>query len=607
MQLHFTFNPSLSRVLAAGDRRLWLLRSIALRIEQQANPLWRFEIYYRRLLVALAVLAVAGWVLAASGLYFWLNRQPHNQVGWFDLAAPWRWSGLKAKRGDTAILGAFDELKERDFTSAFYNLRVGLARSPGNVDGRLMLVRMLAGHDPARAVSYLEEGLPYASDDPKLIGGLIGIYNLYQMHTHGLATVDGLLHGKRAISPETRQLLERARVGFLIELGRKEEAAAAFASIPPLASPARPGGPSLDAELQLKLGRPAEARKILEPLLASPAAEPAAWRQAVEVALALDDSDGLASALRHLRAANPDQPGPYLLTFSAWHRLKRFSLRDGAEQDYYRLFRRNDGALQALAAQAVVLDLPEVLSRAQQQAAAGKFSQFAYRVHRTELALRRGEIDTATRLLRDWENDVETLKATQRFHPEFIKRLTRAAFAGTPDQISFLVAHLAAARGLAQLSTYELAVGVLEKAGNPAGAAEVVRAGLQVYPQSDPLLVAQTRLAGLMATTDVSPENAKLPPVSLLLLPGTAAEASQQLDGLLQKESWAAARDLIRGIRTQKPSWLPAIELELAVREVELAYVTLDQIASRSATRSSSVYFPVFISLPHTSAAVAWR
>jgi hypothetical protein len=58
------------------------------------------------------------------------------------------------------------------------------------------------------------------------------------------------------------------------------------------------------------------------------------------------------------------------------------------------------------------------------------------------------------------------------------------------------------------------------------------------------------------------------------------------LDELLAKDALAAARDLIRAIRTQKPAWLPAIESALAVREVELAYLTLDQIASRTAARA---------------------
>ena len=87
MKLLFSLNPSLKRELAPGDRRLWLLRSVALRIERQANPIWRFEIYHRRLLLALAGLALAGWLVAVSALFFWLDRRPHNQVGCFDLAA----------------------------------------------------------------------------------------------------------------------------------------------------------------------------------------------------------------------------------------------------------------------------------------------------------------------------------------------------------------------------------------------------------------------------------------------------------------------------------------------------------------------------------------
>lgn len=571
----------MSRVLAPGDRRLWFLRSVALRIERQATPIWRIEIYHRRLLVACAALALIGWMLAVTALFTWLNLQPHNQVGWFDLAAPWRWSGLRAKRGDTAIQAGLDDLKGRDYTSAFYNLRVGLARSPGNVEGRLMLARMLAGQDPGRAVTLLEEGLPYAGDNVKLISGLMGLYGVYQMDARGLATVDAQLAGTRAIPADTRRLLMRARAGFLLALGRLEEAKAALAAM--AATGARE--PAMEIELQLRLGNPAEARKILDPLLEAPTVAPGTWRQAVDVAVALNDADALASALRHLRAETPDQPLPYLISFRAWHQMKRPSLRDAAEIEYYRLFRGNDGALQALAAQAVVLDLPEVVTRAQRVAAGARLSQFAFRVHRTEYSLRRGDVDAAMRQVREWENEVDTLKAGQRFHPEFIKRLTHAAFSGTPDQISFLVAHLAKARGLAQLPVYQLAITILEKSGNPAGAAEVARAGLQIYPGSDPLLGAQTRLTAAIAAAALPAAN-QASASSFVLLPATGPEARRQIDESLEKDALTSARDLFRAIRAQKPAWLPTIETFLALREVELAYLALDQIASRTAARA---------------------
>jgi hypothetical protein len=592
VQLHFKFNPSLSRVLAPGDRRLWLLRSVALRIERQANPLWRFEIYYRRLLIALAALAVAGWLAAVSALYFWLDRQPHNQVGWFDLAAPWRWPGLRAKRGDTAVLAALDELKAKDFTSAYYNLRVGLDRSPANVEGRLTLARLMAGSEPARAVALVEEGLPFAGGNPRLISGLLAFYANFQIQSHALEVVEGLLRADRPdpLPPETRRLLERARVGFLLQLARYPEAETAFAAISPPQTPAEQAATtSLQVELLLRTGHAAEAKAVLDRSLAAPVVEPAVWRQAVEVAVTVGDAEALLSALRHLKAQSPDSPGVYLLAFQAWHRLKRMSYQDAAEQEYYRLFGRSDGALQALAALAVTLDLPDVLFRVQQVAVNARLSPFAFQVHQTELSLRRGEIEAATRLLRNWENNIDTLKTPQRFHPEFIKRLTRAAFAGTPDQVTFLLGHLTAARGLAAVSIYQLACTVLEKSGNVAGAAEVARAGLQVYPQSEPLLVAQRHLAEALAaapTAAVPAANTAATPARVLLLPATAAEARQQIDEFLQQDSLAAARDLARAIRAQKPAWLPLVERDLAVREVELAYLTLDQIASRSAARA---------------------
>lgn len=578
------------RVLEPGDRRLWLLRSVALRIERQANPLWRFEVYHRRLGLALAALALAGWLLAVTALFFWLDRQPHNQVAWFDLAAPWRWSELRAKRGDTAVLGALDAIKAGDYPTAFYNLRVGLSRSPGNVEGRLTLARLMAGYEPAQAVTLMEEGLKHASADPRFVAGLLGFYAAFQIQSHGLEVVEGLLQATpaRPLPAETRLVLERARVGFLLQLGRPAEAAAAFALItPPADAAGRAGLATLELEVLLRSGRAAEARVLLDRLLAAPAVGAGTWRQAAEVAVALGDADLLLSALRRLKAETPDKPGPYLLGFQAWHRMKRPSYRDAAEQEYYQLFRGSDGALQALAALAVNLDLPDVVARAQRVAAGARLSQFAFQVHQTELHLRRGEIEAATRQLRAWENNIDTLKTSQRFHPEFIKRLARAAFAGTPDQVTFLLAHLAAARGQAQVPVYQLAVSVLQKAGNPAGAAEVVRGGLQFYPRSEPLLMAQKQLAEILAAIPAVDKAAGTPAVSLVLLPANAGEARQQLDAMLQQDSLVAARDLARAIRAQKPAWLPLLEVELTAREVELAYLTLDQIASRTAARAA--------------------
>ena len=591
LQFAFKFNPSLRREISPGDRRFWLLRSVGLRIEIRAEPLWSFEIYPKRLLLALSGVAVVLWLVAATGLFLWLNHTPRNQVGWLDLAAPWRWSGLRAKRGDTAIQTALDQLKEKDYGGAFYNLRVGLSRAPGNVDGRLLLARMQAGYDPMRAVALVEEGLPFAGTDPKYLGGLLSLYATLQIQTRALEVVEGLLRQKTpALPPAAKFLLARAQVALLVQAGRYPEAQAALSALHPVTADDRDSVDALQVELLLRSGRAAEAKQHFATHPPANPVAPGRLRQEADLAIALDDSDALQSALRRFRALAPNDPAPYLFAFQSWHRMKRGSFRDLAEQEYYRAFGNSDSALQAIAALAVNLDLPEVVARAQRVASSAHLSTFAFRVHQTELALRRGEIEAAMRHLRDWENNIETLKNQQRFYPEFIKRLTRATFAGTPDQVTFLLAHLSAGRGQQLLPVYGLAATVFEKNGNLTAAREVLEAGLLVYPQSEPLLAANRRVTATLAAATPKTRGSTLESapatVAIVLLPATAAEARTQLDDLLQKDSLAAARDLLRAVRAQKPAWLPGIEADLAVREVELAYLSLDQIASRSAARA---------------------
>jgi hypothetical protein len=589
MQLKIKLNPALRReALAPGDRRLWLLRSLALRIERQANPLWSFEVYYRRLLIALTLLAVAGWLFAATSLFLWLNRNPHNQVGWPDLAAPWRWSGLRARRGDTVVLTALDEIKAKDYPGAFYHLRLGVARSPANVEGRLTLAALQAGYDPRGAVTQLEDGLAPCGPDPRLLRGLFSLYAQLQIQSHALEVIGRLLADtKITLPPESRFLLQHTQAALLIQLARYAEAEAILPTITPATDKETAAWQDLQLEVLLRTGRTAAAKEFN---LKHPRAESAGSpMRAAEIAIALDDAEALQSTLRHLKARSPNEPGVYLFAYQAWQRMKRRSFRDAAEQEFYQLFAGNEGALQALAALAVNLDVPEVIVRAQQVAVGTKHSPFAFRVHQTELALRRGETEQATRYLRHWENDIDSLKDTQRFYPEFIRRLTHAAFTGTPDQVSFLLSYLAANRGHALLPVYHLAMAVLEKNGHSAGAGQVLQAGLHLYPLSEPLLAAQPRLAAppSAARTAVTGAATPAPPATpALLLPATAGEALARLDALLQTDSLAATRDLLRAIRVQKPAWPEAIQAGLARREIALAFLSSDPMSGLGAARS---------------------
>ena len=583
VRLQFKFNPALKREQAGPTRKIWLLRSIALRIDKSTKPLWTFEIYHRRLALALGSLAAAGYLMAATALFFWLDRSPHNQVGWLDIAAPWRWSGLQAKRGDTAVEFGLYELGQRNYSDAFYQLRVGLARSPGNVEGRITLAKLFAGHDPSRAMTLLEEGLPHAPGNEKLVSSLLEIYALLQVRERALATVDQELAGLP--TGRTLFLLQRARVSLLVQLQRYAEAETALAAVSaPTSALDQAAVQAMRLELLVRSGRAKEARSQVDALLTD-ASHAIVLRQCGEVAVALDDADLLQSVLRRLRARDPEAPGAYLYAIQAWHQLKRLSLRETAERDYFQLFRANDGALQALAALAVNLDLPDLVNRARQVAIASGLSPFAYRVHLTEIALRKGDTDAAMRTLRDWESGVETLKPQQRFYPEFIRRLTRAAFAGTPDQTTAVLGHLAANRFQARYQIYDLAIIVLEKAGHTAAADQIARTGLQLFPYSASLMAAGRR-SEERQTAVATASAAAASDLAQAAVATTGPQTLAQLERHFAADEMAAARDLLRAVRAQKPAWLPLFEDELAVRDVELAFLALDAIAGRTAARN---------------------
>ncbi|MBA4138247.1 MAG: hypothetical protein C0518_13105 [Opitutus sp.] len=588
MKLQLKLNPALRRPeLAPGDRRLWFLGAIALRREQRAVPVWTFEVFWKRLFAGFAAAVVALYLVAVTALWFWLDRVPQNEVSWGTLAtAPVRWQHFREKRGDTAIAVALERLKERDYVEAYYGLRVGLPRSPGNVRGRLALAGMLAGNDPAQTLTLLEAGLDHSADNPEFLRALFSVYQMQQARERALEKSQMLLERQPSLSPEARLVVAMMRAAYLNEAGDYEGALALVSQLP-TASNARDSArlTQLRVELLARLGRLPEARALLAEFAKAPPTFEL-FRAQAELALAEGDQPAVEGALRRMKGAAGDQPHAHIYAFQAWHRLKRWTLRDQAEQEFYRGFGGSDAALQMLAATAVNLGLSEVVQRAMQVAIANRLSPFAFRVHLTELALRRGDFDAAFRQLRDWERLVETLKPAQRNYPEFINRLTRASVAGGEQQLSALASHLGTMRGRATSGMYRLATDVLERAGQPESARQVVQLGLRLYPQSDVLRATDQRVTQQLAAIAKAGERPAAAAETTVALPNTGDATLQLLDGHLAQESLTAARTLVRAIRTVSPAWLPRFEAELALRETHLALLTQDALTARTIVRT---------------------
>lgn len=587
MKLQFKHNPAWRRNVAVGDRRRWILWAVALKIEIRAIPIWTFEIFWKRVLLGAAVLTLGGYLAAVTALHFWLARQPQNQVGWLDVAlAPVRWEVLRQKRGDTAIAQAIAQLQQRNYGEAFHNLRVGLARSPGHVRGRILLAQFYAGNDPALALRTMEAGLPHSAHQPEFLRALFSIYTQFQARARADAEADRLLAADRTppLPSLARSIIQALQAGLVLDRD-PAKAGRLLAAVSPS------GDAEEDARIArlhsaalVRLGRPDEARRILE-RTRSVSTGVDQCRAEAELAVALGDAAELESVLRRLKLVpDVETPQAYLVAFNSWHRLKRLTLRDAVEQEFYATFGGRDAALQLFAANAVNQGLPEVVHRAQTVAQANGLSTFAFRVHLTELALRRGEFDAAFRLLREWERMIETLQPLQRAYPELIERLTRVAVAGEDNQLNGLLTHLGNMRGRATPSTYTLVFDVLERSGNLAAAQQALQFAVRLYPHTDGLEARQQRYAATAITLPAFAASA--PAGNVIGLPVTAEEAFAALDAALRDQSFIAARELLRTIRSVRPAWLAESEAGLSRREVQLALLTQDPFAARMVVRS---------------------
>lgn len=588
MKLLLKLNPALRlSPLAPGDRRLWFLGAIALRREQRAVPVWTFELFWRRLALVAAVAAVALYLVAATALWLWLDRVPQNQVTWTTVAAaPVRWEHFRRQRGDTAIAVALEQLRERDYAEAFHGLRVGLARSPGNVRGRVTLASFLLGHDPAQALTLLEAGLADSAHDPEFLRALFGTYQSQLANERALATSAALLARRPELPAAARQVVGTVRAALLLEAGDAAGAQALLENLPPGGSPRENARVAqLRVDTLARLGRLPEARAVLAALASSvPTLE--GHRAEAELALAEGDAARLEGALRRLKAAAGDRPLGLVYAFQAWHRLKRLTLRDAAEQEFYRAFGGHDGAMQLFAAAALKLELPEAIQRAEQVAMANRLSPFAFRVHLTELALRRGDFDGALRQLRTWERLVDTLPPLQRAYPEFINRLARVGVAGGEQPLTALSSHLAGLRGRGTAVMYRFAGDTLARAGQPESALRIAQLGRRLYPQSDVLRAAEESLGQQLASVANSPRRLEAGPAAAVALPPTGDAVLARLDEQLHDEAFTAARTLLRAIRAAPPAWLPRFEAELALRETQLAVLTQDPLGARAVLRA---------------------
>lgn len=125
------------------------------------RPVWR------RIGILFFALTVFGWFGKSFAFYaFFKYYREFERVEMVEmLAYPFNATQVREKFGDYHIAKAQQFLKEGKYQQASYFARIGLVRSPSNLDGRLIVAQFESFSRPDTTVKLLEEGLAYAGRD----------------------------------------------------------------------------------------------------------------------------------------------------------------------------------------------------------------------------------------------------------------------------------------------------------------------------------------------------------------------------------------------------------------------------------------------------------
>lgn len=169
------------------------------------------QIAWKRLGLLLLATAVAAWLLMGGVVFLWVKYwRGFSEARIVDILLPNRWSGYRVARGDYYVRQAKQEFAQQRWAEAIHHLRVGVAASPSNTEGRLILAHFftIAGRIEL-AQRTLVEGVPYAADDFEFLKTLFGFLLQYQDDDEVRRVAVQLLPAKPVLS-ERNQLIALA-------------------------------------------------------------------------------------------------------------------------------------------------------------------------------------------------------------------------------------------------------------------------------------------------------------------------------------------------------------------------------------------------------------
>lgn len=337
--------------LGRAESREWFGRPMALRgkwvawirEERGDGDVVTLAINVRPVLAVLAASAAGLYLAAGFGLAQWLGRNPYNRIGALDLLAPWRWSGLRALRGQAYSAQGRDELNAGRVAQGIFFIRLGLASQANDAVTRLALARLYAKANYYEGVrDVLRPQLAY----PPATRAVLQLLADEAARVDDQATIAELAQGAAALPGLTaadRRWLQLRQAAALLALRRPEEALAVVSRV---AMAAEVDVVEMRIVALAALGRGDEAVAAARTIPAAAAGQPQpALRLLALAQRAAGRRTDLAETLRELIARNPEVPEPRLFAMEEFWRAGEEAAAEREFEAYRRRFSTSPSGL----------------------------------------------------------------------------------------------------------------------------------------------------------------------------------------------------------------------------------------------------------------------
>ncbi len=511
----------------------------------------------------LGALAVVGYFVGVTALFYWFDTSPYNQRTWLDVATwPVRRAHMAQLRGRALIAEGQDDLRAKRWDSGMFRIRNGLALAQDR-NARLTLAQLyVLQNDGQHALVFLREGL---DDEYPGRGYLEKTFDLAE-RTENFGMVEEIANRYTAKPdlPAAERVWLRVRSVRALMMDQRYDRALALLDPATLAASAVAREERVMSLLGLK--KPDEALAYLaewEKLTGADRAQ--VLRLRIRTLRDAGRPQEMVAALKEFRALTPAEAPAYIYTAIQCAMAKQDEAAQAAMRDLVFRFGNQPEVLQAVASAAAEIGNLPLIEQAIVAARERGHPQRPLLTSLVNAQLMTGQWTAAQATLQKLKAIPDPLSANEQAWVDWMQRLIAAAIQTTEITQTELLEFLRARVFTVQV--FHTSIDTLRRANRLQTAAEVLNIARRAYPGSDWLktnhdaisseLAAQTPAAPVSIATVIGPQPEKL--------------FMRRLDQTIAAGQWTEVRRMISEIRSTQPtpSWLMTRTPDLALAEMK--------------------------------------